>query len=54
MKKIKRIYANSIFYVNSETNILHGLWNDLKNVDPVGIGYLYQNKPKGFWLKVNK
>lgn len=37
-------------YGDSKTGILHGLCNDLKSVFPIGIGYYYKDKNKGFWL----
>lgn len=46
MKSKKYIAVNGKWfcYGDSKTGILHGLWNDLKSVFPIGIGYYYKDK----------
>lgn len=53
MKILKKIYTTYFFHVNSETGRNHGLWNDVQSGYPFGIGYVYQNNKKGFWLKID-
>lgn len=50
IKKFKDVCCVSYCFYNGKTHTYHGLLNKVNK----SIGYQYQDKMKGFWLKNNK
>lgn len=55
MKTFKNNWSDTYVYIVKDSNIYHGLLNYYdKNYTNSRIGYWYQDKRKGFWLRLKK